>query len=250
MASLTEIVSLLDIELRTPELPDYPGAHNGLQLTNNGEVSKVATAVDASLATIEDAVAKGADLLIVHHGLFWQGVQMWTGAQYQKMKTAMDGNLAVYSCHIPLDVHPEWGNNRLLADALSLEVDGTFLPWNGIELGLKGLWAESGSELLKKLEEATGPLKYTGDFYQPVGRLGIITGGAGSEVQAVKSAGIDTFVTGEGPHWSFPLADEIGLKVIHAGHYATETFGVRKLGELLETRFQIERVFLLHPTTL
>lgn len=250
MPSLAEIVSLLDQELRTHEIPDYSGAHNGLQLANDGEVTKVASAVDASLATIQDAVAQGADLLIVHHGLFWQGVQKWTGPQYLKMKTAMEGNLAIYSSHIPLDVHPEWGNNRLLADAISLEIEGSFFPWKGIELGVRGIWPSSGQDLLEKLEAVTGPLKYTGNISAPIGRLGIITGGAGSEVQAVKGAGIDTFITGEGPHWSFPLADELGLTVVHAGHYATETFGVKKLGELLQARFHLNRVFLSHPTNL
>lgn len=250
MAKLAEIVSFLDQELRTLETPDYSGAHNGLQLSNNGSVNQIATAVDASLATIEDAVSRGADLLIVHHGLFWQGVQKWTGSQYRKMKTALDGNLAIYSSHIPLDVHPEWGNNHLLAARLGLAVENTFLPWKGIELGVQGIWKESGSELLSRLESMTGPLKFTGNFRQPIGRLGIITGGAGSEVQAVKEAQIDTFITGEGPHWSFPLADELGLRVIHAGHYATETFGVNRLGEVLSAQHQIGHIFLSHPTSL
>ena len=132
MAKLCEIVEFLDNELRTTEVPDYSGAHNGLQLENGGEVNKVAVAVDASLATIEKAVAEKADLLVVHHGLFWQGVRMMTGGQYKKLKTAFDGDLAIYSSHIPLDVHPEWGNNVLLAESLGLSVEDKFLPWKGL----------------------------------------------------------------------------------------------------------------------
>jgi dinuclear metal center YbgI/SA1388 family protein len=250
MAKLNDIVAFLDENLGTAEVPDYPGAHNGLQLTNDGEVTKIACAVDASLAVIEDAVAQGADLLVVHHGLFWQGVQMWTGAQYRKMKSAIEGNLAIYSSHIPLDIHSQWGNNVLLAQEIGLKQNGTFLPWKGIELGVSGEWREGKAELLSKLESVVGPLKLSPEFGDSIGRLGMVTGGAGSEVAKVREAGIDTFITGEGPHWSFPCADELGLNVIHAGHYATETFGVRKLGEILAEHFQSSSCFLHHPTSL
>ncbi|MEN8871283.1 MAG: Nif3-like dinuclear metal center hexameric protein, partial [Akkermansiaceae bacterium] len=107
MAKLSEVVELLETELGTAGVPDYPRAYNGLQLQNEGEVCRVACAVDASLPVIEKAVADGADLLIVHHGMFWQGVRMLTGAAYSKLKIAMDSGLAIYSSHIPLDVHPE-----------------------------------------------------------------------------------------------------------------------------------------------
>ncbi|MBK1832971.1 Nif3-like dinuclear metal center hexameric protein [Roseibacillus ishigakijimensis] len=250
MAELCEITEFLDRELRLAEVPDYPGAHNGLQLENDGRVSKVATAVDASLAVVEKAVEAGADLLVVHHGLFWQGVRMLTGGQYRKFKAAFDGNLAIYSAHIPLDVHPQWGNNALLAQALGLEVSTTFLPWKGLELGLAGEWQGTWEDLLASIQEEVGPIISFTRSQQAVGRLGLVTGGAGSEVETVRAAGIDTFLTGEGPHWSFPLADELGLNVIHAGHYATETSGVRKVGELLSEKFKIEEQFLPSPTGL
>ena len=250
MANLYEIVNFLDRELRTTEIPDYGGAHNGLQLQNGGEVNRVAVAVDASWEVIEKAVKQEADLLVVHHGLFWQGVQMMTGGQYQKLKSAFDHGLAIYSSHIPLDVHPEWGNNALLASALGVSVDGSFLDWKGLELGQSGDWLGSWEDLLERVEEVVGPIISSVKAQAEVGRLGIITGGAGSEVAAVKEAGIDTFLTGEGPHWSFPLAKELGLSVIHAGHYATETFGVKKIGELLTKNYNLEHEFLNVPTGL
>ena len=114
----------------------------------------MAVAVDASLATIEKAVAEGADLLIVHHGLFWQGVRMMTGGQYRKLKTAFDGGLAIYSSHIPLDIHPKWGNNALLAGNWALVVEDKFLSWKGIELGLAGDWEGTWTQL-----ENTGSTK-------------------------------------------------------------------------------------------
>ena len=110
MAKLDEIVELLDEELKTSEIPDYPGAHNGLQLQNGGAITKVGAAVDASLPVIQKAIDQEVDLLLVHHGMFWQGVRPVTGAGYHKLKLAMDAGLAIYSSHIPLDVHPSHGN--------------------------------------------------------------------------------------------------------------------------------------------
>lgn len=250
MASLQEIVAYLDEELSVSEIPDYPGAQNGLQLENGGEVTQVAVAVDASLKVIEQAVAQKADLLVVHHGLFWQGVRKMTGGHYRKLKQAFDGGLAIYSCHIPLDVHPRLGNNAILARKLGLDVSGSFLDWKGIELGIFGEWQGSWDTLIIRVEEEVGPLISSTKSGEKVGRLGIITGGAGSEVEKVREAGIDTFLTGEGPHWSFPLAEELGLSVLHAGHYATETFGVREIGAELAKKFGLESRFLHAPTGL
>ncbi|MDP0490059.1 MAG: Nif3-like dinuclear metal center hexameric protein [Verrucomicrobiota bacterium JB023] len=252
MARLSEVVAFLDRELRTAEIPDYPGAHNGLQLQNQGgELTRVAAAVDASLEVIDEAVELGADLLIVHHGLFWQGVRMFTGPQYQKIKRAMDAGLAIYSSHIPLDVHPLYGNNALLAKSLGMEVTGTFMPWKGIELGLRANSAfDKLTELESLIEKKVGPVISSHVGEAEVGELGIITGGAGSEVEAAAAEGISTFITGEGPHWSFPLARELGLKVIHAGHYATETFGVREMAKVVGEKFGLEGVFIDRPTGL
>ena len=250
MAKLSEIVAFLDQELRTKEIPDYPGAHNGLQLENGGEVTKVAVAVDASLAAIEKAVAEGADLLVVHHVLFWHGVRKLTGGQYRKLKIAFDGGLAIYSSHIPLDVHPQLGNNAILAARLGLEVTETFHQWKGIELGLAGEWKGSWENLLEKVGQEVGPVISSVRSRETVGKLGIITGGAGSEVEAIQNSGIETFLTGEGPHWSFPLAQEIGLSVIHAGHYATEIYGVREIGRILGEKFSLVNFFLSLPTGL
>lgn len=250
MAKLTDIVNFLDQELRTSEIPDYGGAHNGLQLENQGEVTQIAVAVDASLAVVKDAVAAGADLLIVHHGLFWQGVQMMTGGYYQKIKAAIEGGLAIYSSHLPLDVHPEWGNNALLATELGLEVEEAILDWSGVSVGVAGEYRGSFDQLTEKIQKAVGPILASTGLEGSVGRLGIVTGGAGSEVEKVKAAGIDTFITGEGPHWSFPYADEIGLKVIYAGHYATETFGVKRLGDVVGDKFGLPFSFISRPTGL
>jgi dinuclear metal center YbgI/SA1388 family protein len=249
MAALAEIVRFLDAELRIAEIPDYSGAVNGLQLQNDGTVTRVASAVDASLPVIRKAIAAGADLLVVHHGMFWQGAQPLTGAFYQKIHEAMQANLAIYSAHLPLDVHSQWGNNALLAEAIGMRLTGTFLPYKGLPVGVTGEIDISRDELRQRLEAAVGgPVLLCPAGPERIRRIGLCTGGAGSEVAA--AAGLDAFISGEGPHWSYPLAEEMGLNLYLAGHYATETFGVSKLGEVLAAAFGIETQFLDHPTGL
>lgn len=248
---LADIVSALTSELRLGEIPDYPGAVNGLQLANGGSVTRVAAAVDACLPVVREAVASGADLLLVHHGLFWSGAQPVTGAVYEKLKLAFGGNLALFSAHIPLDVHPTLGNNARLAAALGLGDCEPFFDWKGIRLGLRAAVDLDRDELVERVAAATG----AGVHLCPGGpgrvrSVGLVTGGAGSEVAAMAATGIDTFITGEGPHWSYTAAEELGLNVIYGGHYATETFGVKALAEWLEARYGLPWSFIDHPTGL
>jgi dinuclear metal center YbgI/SA1388 family protein len=251
MPGLHEIVSFLDHELRTAEIPDYPGAVNGLQLENGGGVTRIAAAVDASLPVVEAAVAGGADLLIVHHGMFWQGAQPLTRAYYKKIKTAIEGGLAIYSSHLPLDVHPEWGNNIRLLRALGLEPNGTFFDWKGLRLGLSAEIAISRSDLIERLSAAVGgPVHLCPGGPEITRRIGLVTGGAGAEVASCISSGIDTFITGEGPHWSYPLAEELGINLCYAGHYATETFGVKALAARLSEDHGIPWLFIDRPSGL
>ena len=251
MASLKDIVSFLNQELKIQEIPDYSGALNGLQLENGGKVSKIGAAVDASLPVFEKAVAGGVDLLLVHHGMFWQGAQPVTNANYRKLKLAIDAGMAVYSAHIPLDIHPEWGNNAVLASALGMEAPEPFFPWKGINLGLSETLDVSLVDLSKRLSEVLGSAVHIcAGGTEVAGRVGLITGGAGSEVASIKAEGVDTFITGEGPHWSYPLAEELGINIIYGGHYATETFGVKALSDLLSRQFMLEWDFIDHPTGL
>src|SRR6478609_7171770 len=152
MVSLDELVTYLDRELRTAEIPDYSGAVNGLQLANGGEVRRIVAAVDASLPVITAAAEGGPGLLIVHHGMFWQGAQPVTGAFYRKLKIAMDAGLAIYSSHLPLDVHPELGNNILLAQAIGLQNPEPFFDQKGLAIGLRGAWCGSRQELVNSLQ--------------------------------------------------------------------------------------------------
>ncbi len=251
MASLADLVDVLNRELRITEIPDYPGAVNGLQLANGGQVWRIVAAVDASLPVIEEAKAGGPGLLIVHHGMFWQGTQPLTGSFYRKIKTAMDAGLAIYSAHLPLDVHPVLGNNIGLASAIGLCDAQPFFDWKGIQLGLRGKWHGSRAKLAETLAMAVGGRVHTcpGGPDQ-VSALGLITGGAGSEVAKAAQHGIDTFISGEGPHWSHTLALELGVNLLLGGHYATETFGVRALATMISERFALPWTFVDQPTDL
>lgn len=251
MATLDELVAFMDRELSIAAIADYPGAVNGLQLANGGGVERVVTAVDASLAVVEEAARGGPGLLLVHHGMFWQGAQPVRGAFYRKLKTAMDAELAIYSAHLPLDVHPVWGNNICLARALGIHTVEPFLDWKGAPMGLRGPWTGSREELRRVLAQAVGgPVTVCPGGPEMIRSVGLVTGGAGSEVAAAAAAGVDVFISGEGPHWSFPLAEELGLNVMLAGHYATETFGVKALGAELAHRFGVPWSFIDRPTGL
>ncbi len=255
MADLQKLIDFANAELNIAGVPDYPPALNGLQLSNgSGNVSKIAAAVDACLPVVERAVECEADLLIVHHGMFWNGARHIVGAQFEKLKLAIDNGLAIYSVHIPLDVHPKLGNNAQLLSALELNGESEpFFDWKGIQLGIRieGLDIPT-TELLEKVKSATGHDAMACYGGAEVTRsLGIITGGAGAEIFGVADTGIDTFITGEGPHWSYTAAEELNLNVIYGGHYATETFGVKALARFLTENFDgLDWEFIDHPTGL
>ncbi|MES2981496.1 MAG: Nif3-like dinuclear metal center hexameric protein [Verrucomicrobiota bacterium] len=244
MADLREIVTFLDRELKTSEIRDYPGALNGLQLENDGTVNRVISAVDASLAVIEEAAREGG-LLLVHHGMFWQGAQKITGPYFQKLKAAMDGNLAIYSSHLPLDFHPEIGNNILLARAIGLKSIQPILPKDGFASAVAGEWYGTRNDLQKAIENAVDrPLHICACGSEMPRKVAVMTGGAGSEVGKIAELGLDSFITGEGPHWSFIEAEERRMNVFYSGHYATETFGVKALGNLIAEKFNLKTTFL------
>lgn len=248
---LTELVSYLDDYLHVRAVPDYAEALNGLQVENAGEVTRIGAAVDLCEATVQLAAAQGADLLVVHHGLFWGGLRPLVGPRLRRVAGLVRHNIAVYSAHLPLDRHPDVGNNAVLARALGLVLRGAFGKHDG---ELIGVWGELRTErvaLQQKIAAVLGPVPRLMPFGPAAVRLvGIITGAGGSMIADAAAAGLDTYITGEGPHHTFFDAEELGLNVFYAGHYATETAGVKALAGHVSATFRIPWVFLDHPTGL
>ena len=248
---LKKIVAHCDKILRTREFGDYDGAANGLQVENSGAVTKIAAAVDASLATIKLAIAAKAGLLVVHHGLFWSSRQPWTGENFELLRLLIENKLAVYSSHLPLDAHPQLGNNARLCAALGLKNLKPFFASHGHAIGFKSQTKIFRADLARRLERATGAKpKIIPGGKSICEKIGVVTGGAGGDLKIAASEGVDTFITGEGPHWTYALAEELGLNVLYGGHYATETFGVKALAAELSNKFKVPWQFLDHPTGL
>ncbi len=264
MAALATMVDYLDVILATQDTPDYAGAVNGLQLENDGRVTRVAAAVDYSTRTVTGCVEAGCDLLIVHHGMFWSGAQPLRGRVYARLKMLIAHNVAVYASHLPLDRHPELGNNVLLARALGLVPDGDFARYQTIPVGVRGESDVPTAELLRRAETFAaahgGQVRSAGqagsaalgdEGGRRTRRWAICTGaGASSEtLREAADGGIDTLIVGEGPHHSYVEANDMeDLVVIYAGHYATETLGVRAVAERLSERFGVPWAFIDAPT--
>jgi dinuclear metal center YbgI/SA1388 family protein len=254
-APLADIVAYADELLRIREVPDERNAVNGLQVENSGTVNRIVAAVDASQGTI--AGVPPGSLLIVHHGLFWDGNVPVTSRRYRRLSTLLENDIAVYSAHIPLDLHPEVGNNVVLADRLGIRVEGWFGDYKGSPIGV---WGFAPARLSPRDAFVSEVNRALGTFApgarlipggpDRVSRVGIITGGAGNMIAEARDAGLDTYITGEGPHHTFFDAVEWGLNVIYAGHYATETLGVQALASHLGDRFDLEWEFHDHPTGL
>lgn len=249
--TIRRLADYCDTLLRLRDIRDYDGAVNGLQVENRGGVKHIAAAVDASLATAQKAIAEGANLLLVHHGLFWSKRQPWTGKNFELMRLLLDQDLAIYSAHLPLDVHARFGNNARLCTSLGLRNFKPFFRMKDQFLGLQSTAALSRDELARRLANVTKTeAKLIPGGPKICRRIGVVTGGAGAEVKLAAGEGVDTFITGEGPHWTYALAEELGVNVLYGGHYATETFGVKALAEHLSRKFRVPWSFIDHPTGL
>lgn len=251
MASLAAIVRYLQKYLRIDQIGDWDNALNGLQIENSGRATKVGAAVDASTRTLAQAAKRKIDFLLVHHGLFWTGLQPVTGPLCRQLRIAFDNNIALYAAHLPLDLHPQVGNNALLAKALGLRPTTKFFEEKGQLIGLKVRRSIRRDELLHRLESSLGGKAKMFKFGPQTSRMiGIVTGGAGGEIHRVAEQGIDTFITGEAPHWAAVAAEELKINLLLGGHYATETFGVKALAEHLSKRYQLPWEFIDLPTGL
>lgn len=244
MASLQSIVDYCDERTARARVVDFPGAVNGLQFANGGNVSKIGAAVDAGLRVFEEAARRGIDFLIVHHGMFWQPQQPVTGTVYEKFKTCFDAGLAVYGCHLPLDAHREIGNNAVLARELGLEILEWGLEFNGTAFAAvcKGIpRRELASRLRNLFPDTFKAVECGGENPE---RVAILSGSGNAAVPSLLKLGCDTLVTGEIKEENFVRAQDERLNLYPCGHYATERFGVCALAAELSEKFSLPWEFV------
>jgi dinuclear metal center YbgI/SA1388 family protein len=243
--------------LDTVNVPDYNNALNGLQLDNRSVLRGIAAAVDFSTRSIAQTVEIGANLLIVHHGMFWPGLEPLTGPAYNRIRALIDADTAVYASHLPLDRHPSLGNNVLLAEQLGLQPSGPFAQFEGIHIGVMGEAHLHTSTIVARADKFArlygGSARVsTMDDSRVTTKWAICTGG-GATAETLReaiTAKVDTLIVGEGPHWTAIHGEENDLAIIYAGHYATETLGVSALARHLGEKFGLPWKFVSAPTTL
>jgi dinuclear metal center YbgI/SA1388 family protein len=251
MPASSDVVSYTDDFLRIREVSDWENALNGLQVENSGRVTRIGVAIDVSTRVLTEAAKQKIDFLIVHHGLFWPGLQPVRGALRRQLRLAFEHDIALYSAHLPLDIHPKIGNNAQLAATLGLQSAQPFLEEKGQPVGLKIRASVPRNELVRNLQKAlNGPIRVFGFGPTQARLIGIETGAGGSEIYRVAEQNIDTFITGEAPHWAAVAAEELGMNLLLGGHYATEVFGVKALAAHLSKRFRVPWEFIDCPTGL
>ncbi len=246
----------LDERLRTDDYADIDGSANGLQIGSRGqEIDRAAFAVDAALETFERAAADDADLLVTHHGISWGGIERVTGREYDQIKTAIENDIALYASHLPLDGHQELGNAAGIVDLLGLEDREPFGSYGGEYIGQQGAIpdplerSELRDQLAASLDTGAGEVRMLEFGPSEVSDVAIVTGSGVDWLDEAIEAGADVLITGEGKQQVYHEAKEAGINVVLAGHYATETFGVRSLQRLLED-WGIETTFIDCPTGL
>ena len=253
-ASLAEYLDrLLDVRQHA----DYPNALNGLQLANQEPVRRIGAAVDLSLRTIQAARTSSVNFLIVHHGMFWGGLQRIVGTPYDRLRHLFDADIAVYSVHLPLDSSPTFGNSVLLAKRFGLTPMSSFAKFGEHYVGVSGEADVATSDLVNAVAAFAGEFATTVRT-TPVARARrtkhwAICSGAGASSETLHeaaAAGIDTLIVGEGPHHTAVDAVELDLTVIYAGHYATETLGVQAVAERAAAEYGVPWEFLSAPTGL
>jgi dinuclear metal center YbgI/SA1388 family protein len=250
MAACNQIIGYLDELLNPTAYDDY--GPNGLQVPGSEEIQTVVTGVSANAALFTRAREEGADLVLVHHGLFWAGPpRPLDRASKRRLEMLFDANIALAAYHLPLDGHLEVGNNALLARAIGASEIEPFAAHGRATIGVRARFPDAGiapAELVERVLAATGraPLAFT-EGPDPVRTIGIVSGAGADHLEDAIVERLDAFVTGEPAERSMARAQEAGIHFLAAGHYATETFGVRALGERLAERFGVRHVFVDVP---
>lgn len=246
------LVEYLDSFLRISEIDDY--GPQGLQVeTENDEIHRIALAVDVSPTIINTAVAWQADLLLVHHGIFWRSVERIAGPLGMRIRLLMKNGLNLYAAHLPLDAHPEVGNNAVLARLLGIEISNWWYAPKGTPIGVIGPVKNEPSfaDLVQQVEKGLNtPVTALANGPETVKQMAVISGAGAEQIAEAKALGADTFLTGETSHQNYWAAADYSMNVIYAGHYATETVGVQTLGHHLAERYKLEVKFFDFPTNM
>lgn len=249
--NLTKIVDFLDDYLHTADWEDK--SMNGLQVEGRKNIEKIVFAVDACMDTFQHAESKNADMLIVHHGLIWGSLGYIRGQVMKRLKYLLENELSLYAAHLPLDAHPEIGNNVELMRILGGKIEEPFGEYRGKSIGYLGNFDQP-----KTLEEINETLKQqlqvdplTFNFgANDIKNVACVSGAGTSTVPEAGEKGIDLLVTGETDHSSYHTAKEFSLNIMFAGHYATETLGVKALMNVIKDKFGVEVEFVDVPTGL
>ncbi len=241
---LATLVDYCDRRTRRAAYQDAPGAWNGLQVANGGEVTRIGAAVDAGVVPFQAAVAAGVDFLVVHHGLYWDMPRPLVGPMYQRVATLIQGNCALYSSHLPLDGHPQLGNNALLARQLGLRPGRPFLVRDGEAIGCIARARGDRAALRRKLEQKYRRVVAIECGPEAPAAIAFCSGSGNSAVPELRAAGVDTLVTGELREEWFSYAQEAKLNLYLCGHYATEVHGVQALAAELARKFRLPWEFL------
>ncbi len=243
---LNEICQFLDDFLKIEEFTD--ASANGLQVEGRGEVRKIAFAVDACMESFKAAYKIGADLLVVHHGLVWGGIKYIRSIVKKRIKFLLDTGISLYAAHLPLDAHPEIGNNASILKIINAKIQEPFGEYKGVRIGYLGSfnYEKNLTEILNSFRFATvlsfGPEK--------IKTVGVVSGRGGFAIEEAIEKKLDLFITGEAEHEVYHLAREGGINVTFLGHYESEKFGLLNLSKIISSKFGVETVFIDVPTNL
>ncbi len=248
---LAELVPFLDRELQIAGFPNDESA-NGLQVEGTATVRRIGVAVDACEPVFREAAQNRIELLLVHHGLIWGGLRSISGVMRTRIKTLLAADISLYACHLPLDWHPVYGNNVRLLKALAIRRMGEFGEYHGRRIGYWGRLPKALdlNAFARLVDNALGTRVRIVGFGRKVERIGVVSGGGWSAIHDAEKTGIDTLLVGEPSHSAYTLAEEMQVNLVFAGHYATETFGVRAVGDMLRKKFGLAVRFIDHPTGL
>ncbi len=244
---LYEIVSFLDSYLNISEWENIDSSKNGLQVESCNSIEKVAFSVDACMDSFKKAVETKANLLITHHGLFWKDFKGITGIMAKRLKYLIKNELSLYAAHLPLDAHPEVGNNIQIAKILEMDIEGAFAQYHGKTIGFYGKIEDSINNIAKKLEEKLKTKPLVLEFSKNISKAGVVSGRGGFSIYDAEKLDIDLLITGEAEHSIYHTAKELGISLIFAGHYATEVVGLKALMKKVR-ELGLETVFIDCPT--